>query len=447
MTVLELRELAATKAEEAAAIKAKCEQEERGLATDEDRRITDLLNEAERLEHEANQQERLENVQARFQAAKDPESRPVITTGEKIHTVPATAMRFGELRAFKGPDAERNAYWSGMWLLATIGSRADIREKCQRQKGFEVRVQTESDNTAGGFLVPDETENSIIDLREEYGNARREARLQPMTSDHMIIPRRSDGLTAYFVGETSEITASDKSWGHVELTAKKLGVLTRMSSDLNEDAVINIADDFIDEMALTFATKEDQCAIDGDGTGTYGGMIGIRTKAIDGSHSYAYHDFSSSMDQWSEVTDTALMELMSKLPLYGRRRAKWHCSPQAKVACFDRLIQAAGGATMRERVDGVYKPAYMGYPIVEWPAMPTDDTSAALNNKIMFFFGDYKLAATLGSRRGITIKRSEDRYLEYDQIGIRATQRFCIVNHNIGTDSAYGPVICAMGGS
>ncbi len=445
----EIRELAAQKLEEADAIRAKCDTEGRGLTTEENRTVSDLCDEAERLENEAKQRERIEAIQTRFQKPQERKSTPELSTGEKIDTVPATARRYGNLRAFRGDHADADAYWSGQWLLATIGNNAAARERCARRgEGFEVRVQTEGINTAGGFIVPTSMENTIINLREEYGNARRNARIVPMGTDNTVIPRRTGGVVAYFVGETTEITASDKSWNQVELTAKKLGALTRMSSDLNEDAVINLADDLADEMALAFATKEDQCAIDGDGTNTYGGMVGIRTKMADGAHLGSYVDNTTNGDNWSEITDAFLLAVMAQLPLYARRRAKWHCSPVCKVAVFDRLIRAAGGATMAEIAAGA-QPKYMGYPIEEWPAMPSDDSAAALNNLIMLFFGDYGLAATLGTRRGITIKRSEERYIEYDQIAIQATERFCIVNHDIGgaAVTTRGPVVGMLGGT
>lgn len=447
MTVLELREKAAEEAQLARDIKDKCDQEGRGMNTDEAVDFDKHLVEAQRLEQEAIRQEKLEEVEARMQKAEPRKTTPELTTGEKIDKLPATARRYGNLRSFKGPRADVEAFRSGQWLLATIGGNARAQEYCRRH-GIELRVQTESINTAGGFVVPDEMERTVIDMREEYGNARRNARIVPMSTDHMVIPRRSGGVTAYFLGETTEITASDKSWNQVELTAKKLGALTRMSSDLSEDAVINIADDLADEMAYAFAVKEDQCAIDGTGTATFGGMIGIRTKMVDGNHVGSYVDNTANGDNWSEITDAMLLAVMAALPLYARRRAKWHCSPLAKVAVFDRLILAAGGATMRERVEGTYRAQYMGYPIEEWPAMPTADAAAALNNLIMLFFGDFGMSTTLGTRRGITIKKSEERYLEFDQIGIQATERFCIVNHDIGGAAGVrGPVVGMLGGT
>jgi HK97 family phage major capsid protein len=311
---------------------------------------------------------------------------------------------------------------------------------------IELRVQTEGVNSAGGYVVPNVMERAVIDMREKYGIFRQEARVLPMTSDNVVIPRRAGGVTAYFVGETSEITASDKSWNQVELTAKKLAALTRMSTDLNEDAIISIADDLANEMAYAFSVKEDQCGIDGDGTSTYGGMYGIRPKMIDGNHDGSYYDGTSSSDNWSEIDASDLIGTMAKLPQYALANAKWYCSQTAKAGVFDRLALALGGNNALNIAAGA-SPAYAGYPIVVMQAMPTDDASAALNNKIMILFGDLRMSSTFGDRRGITVKVSDQRYIEYDQIGIQATERFCIVNHDIGSDTAAGPLVGFMGGT
>ena len=451
MTVLEIRQRAAQESEEARKTKDKADSESRDMTVEEALSFDKYLAESRRYEKNAERQEALEKNEAILASSKQATATET-ANGAKLEGPRTEHFRYSQLRAFKGPMAEANAYKSGRWLLSMdqmakfapeLSARS--RQWC-RDHGVEMRVQTEGVNTSGGYVVPDEMERSIIDLRETYGTARQQARVLPMSSDHMIIPRRTGGITAYFVGETTEITASDKSWNQVELTAKKLGALTRMSTDLSEDAIINIADDLAQEMAYAFAAKEDACAIDGDGTATYGGMTGIRTKMNDGVHVGSYVDAAAAGDNWSEIDGSDLTNVMGALPAYARRGAKWHCSPVARVAVFDRLIAAAGGATMREIESGA-NPRYMGYPIIEWAAMPTDYSAAALNDKIMLFFGDYTLSTTLGSRRGITIKVSDQRYLEYDQIGIQATERFCIVNHDVGGLAAAtrGPVVGLRG--
>jgi HK97 family phage major capsid protein len=199
-------------------------------------------------------------------------------------------------------------------------------------------------------------------------------------------------------------------------------------------------------MAWAFAKKEDECGIDGDGTSTYGGMVGIRTKMIDGNHNGSRVEFTAAADNWSELDAGDLVDMMSVLPKYAEANAKWYCSPRCKAAVFDRLAMAAGGNTVTDFGRGPVA-AYAGYPIVTGVAMPSDDAAAALDATIMLLFGDLRQSTTFGERRGITIRVSADRYLEYDQIAIQATERFDIVNHDIGGTSARGPIVGGLGNS
>jgi len=440
MTVIELREKAVQEAESARAIKDIADQEARGMTEEEALQFDKHLKESERLEKEAERQEKLEAAEKRLNEPRSRQAKPETANGGRIEIIKPDWFRFGKLRAFTGPKAEANAYTAGKWLLATVMGDAAARQWC-RDRGVEIRVQTEGVNSAGGFVVPDVMERAVIDLREQYGMFRANARVVPMSSDHMLIPRRAGGVTAYFVGETDEITASDKSWNQVELTAKKLAALTRMSTELNEDAIINIADDLANEMAYAFALKEDQCGIDGDGTSTYGGMIGIRTRFVDGNHTAGQDAGTTPYTAWSHGTlADEIVTLMSLLPTYALPRAKWYISPAGKAGLLDAIALAAGGNTTREIAGGA-QPMFAGYPIVVSAALP----SAPTNATVAFLFGDLSLSTTFGDRRGITIKVSSERYIEYDQIAIQATERFCIVNHDLGDTSTAGPIVASVG--
>ncbi len=441
MDVIKLREKAVEEAEAARALKEKADEESRGLTSDEAFKFDEHLKESERLEQEAFRTERLEKAEERLNAPVETKATPEMANGEQIVvTSPESRFRFGNLKAFKGPKAEESAYRAGKFLMATIMSSPTARQWC-RDHGMEIRVQTEGVNTAGGFIVPTEMERAIIDLREVYGMFRGNTRVLPMSSDHTIIPRRTGGVTAYFIGETTAITESEKSWDQVELTAKKLGALTRMSTDLSEDAIINLADDLANEMAYAFTIKEDECGLDGDGTSTYGGMVGIRTKFIDGNHTAGIYEGTSPFVTWAAGTlADEIVNLMALLPTYALPRAKWYINPAGKAGLFDRIALEAGGNTTREIASGA-QPMFAGYPVVVSAAMP----ALPVNGEIAVLFGDLTMSSTLGDRRGITIKVTDQRYIEYDQIGIQATERFAIVNHDIGDTSIAGPIVGLQG--
>lgn len=454
MNVIEIREKANAEAEAARDIQDLVDSEGRGMTEAEANAFDNHLKEAERLEKAANRKEKLEAAERRLEKPNDRQSDQAIDTGGKIEVSGPKLYRAGQLRAFKGPKAQINAYRSGRFLASVLFNHAPSRQWC-RDHSVEIRQDTEIDsramsesiNTAGGFLAPDELEQTIIDLREEYGSARRNCRIKPMASDHSNEPKKTGGLTAHPVGENAAFTESQQTWGNVELTAKKWGVLVRISSEISEDSIINMADDLANDAALAFATAEDEACIDGDGTSTYHGIVGIRTKMIDPAFIGSYVEAAAAGDNWSEIDATDLTNVMAALPKYARRGAKWHCSPLAKVAVFDRLTGSAGGNTIITLEQGAsITPRYMGYPIEEWTAMPTVDAGAALNDLIMLFFGNMYMSTKMGVRRGITVKRLDERYAEYDQIGIIASERFDIVHHTIGGAAGVrGPVVGLLG--
>src|SRR5205823_11080334 len=140
-------------------------------------------------------------------------------------------------------------------------------------------------------------------------------------SDTLNWPRRTGGLTAFFTGENSAATESQASWDNVNLTAKKCAVLTRMSTEIEQDAVVAIADWLVGEMAYAFASKEDDCGFNGDGTSTYGGMRGTTVLAIDGNHGAGNYQVSSAT--WTSMVVKDLTGVMGLLPQYALPGAKW----------------------------------------------------------------------------------------------------------------------------
>jgi HK97 family phage major capsid protein len=50
-------------------------------------------------------------------------------------------------------------------------------------------------------------------------------------------------------------------------------------------------------------------------------------------------------------------------------------------------------------------------------------------------------AVAFGDRRSVSIRRSDERYFETDQIGVMGTERVDIVVHDIGTASVAGPLV------
>jgi HK97 family phage major capsid protein len=373
--------------------------------------------------------------------------------GAEQIVIPASAYR-GSLKNFKGNDAELKAYKAGMWLLAANGNQRASKWCSEHGIGLQwLAGQTEGTNTAGGYLVYPEFDNAIIDLRLQYGTFRRNARITPMSSDILYRPRRTGGLTAYFVGESDAGTESSKSWDRIQLTAKKIMVLAKMSNELSEDAVISIADDLTGEIGYAFAYKEDVCGWNGDATSTYGGIVGVGPKLIQtactggvatgavtaGSGLLRY----GTGNAWSNVALSHFNTLISMLPSYARAGAKFYCSPVFHDAVMQKLAYAAGGNSGVEIVNGVPVYKFLGYPVELVEVM--SGTEAV--NTIYCYFGNIQLAAMFGDRRQTTLAFSTEASVggvsvfERDEVAVRGTERFDINVHDVGSSSTRGPVV------
>lgn len=426
---------------------------ERDLTEDETKelkshneRVTVLKADLDKLDAEIAEEQKFEDIR---RAAAVPANNPA---ERGTNTVPAQAKhRFGKLKAFKN---EEDAYTAGQFLLATIGrsapGRPHVNQMGERaakwllERGIDVvtRAQNEGSSPAGGYLVIPAFEQAIIDLREMYGTFRRHVGVTPMASDTQSQPIRTGGLTAYWVNEAAQITESEKTWGQVMLSAKKLSALSKFSSELNEDAIISIADDLAREMAYAFAVAEDDAGWNGDGTSTYGGITGVRTKIITASHTASVYTPASGLDTFAEITKGDLEGVMGMLPKYVTN-PRWYVSQVGWVNMLMRIATAAGGVTATEMANGMRTPSYMGYPVELDQTLPKVLTD--LSDVAMAFFGDLSLAVKMGERRGMSISLSDQRYWEYDQIGIRATERVDIVAHSLGSTTEAGPLIALVG--
>lgn len=348
--------------------------------------------------------------------------------------------RHGSIRSFQGENAAEKAYRFGAWLLAGPASRKLTGSKavetatrfCQEQ-GL-IRAINESVNEEGGYLVPEEFGNDLIDLREMYGVFRRNAKIVPMASDTRTDPRRVSGLTAYFVGEGAAITDSDLGWDQVGLTAKKLAVLTRMSSEVSEDSIINLGDTVAGEIAYAFAEKEDQCGFNGDGTSTYGGITGVREKlkGLSGTIANIAGLQVGSGNAYSELTLTDFEGVVARLPQYAdTERAAWFVHRSFYWNVMVKVMLASGGVTAAE-IEDARRQRFMGYRVEFSQVMP----KAEANDQVCALLGDLALGASFGDRRSTTLATSEHSRFAYDQIEIRGTERFDINVHSVGNASA-----------
>lgn len=399
-------------------------------------------------------EERLMRADSEMQDLNRPERRktphsdprgPV--SDSEFPTFDKRLMTFGKPQAFTpdnfGAQWRQMGYRAGMWAQAALLNRASAQRWCQNN-GIEYRAMTSADNTAGGVLVPEEMEQAIIIQRQEYGEARKACRIVPMGGDTMIMPKWSAGITTYYLGQNASITASQPTLGGVELHTKKLAALIPFSSELNDDAVIDIGDFLATEIARGFAKAEDEALFNGDGTSTYGGIVGARV-AISGNSALAsWVEAAAAHNLITEIDIDDLLPLMAACPQYALANAAWFVSPVFYNLVFMEIMEAGGGQTFMTYEAGATRRSFLGFPCVITPSMP-NVAATDYDTVTMCLFGDMRMAAYLGDRRGMTVLTSAERYMEYDQIAVRGTERYDIKVHGIGDATDAGAIVGLIG--
>jgi HK97 family phage major capsid protein len=286
--------------------------------------------------------------------------------------------------------------------------------------------------------VPSEFSKAIFDYRDEVGVARKLATVLPMGSDTLSVPKLSSGPTTYVVGEESQITASDASFERVNLTAKKRACFGYVSSELADDNAVGLMDLLAQRMGLSLAVQEDAEFIQGDGTSTYGGVIGCKT--IFTTATAGVVQAATNNDTWPEITYADIALAMAKVASKYRTGGElaFLCSSAAKWQVLDRLILAQGGATAGNLAAGVGVNSFASYPVyVSDNGMPI--TTAA--NTIFLLFGNFRLCSLFGSRQDMRVAVSPHLKFDYDQLAIRATVRYDIAHHEFGDGSTAGGVV------
>jgi HK97 family phage major capsid protein len=394
-----------------------------------------------------------ETVEALNQFLKD--SKTIAARDGYNHLDDVLARQFGSLKYIdvygNRRQDEELAFKFAQWLfvLLTPGNyeiNARARRFC-RDHGI-VKALNEGVNEQGGALVPMEFDKMIVRLVERFGTFRKYARQRLMTGDVRTMARRTSGLTANWVVEGATITTSEPTYDNLSMVAKKLATLTTVTSEINEDTAISIADEVAAEVAQAYAEAEDQAGFNGDGSPSFGGIIGITTKLKALSATIA--DIAglkvAAGNTFAEFVLQDFLDTMGLLPSYADQFAGWFCH---RSFFFGTMLRCALVGATNLAVGGVVsmgadgRPLFLGYPVNFTQVMPRTDS----NSSLAALFGSLELAAILGDRRNRTLFVDPYSLATSDQIRVRAIERVDLVTHSVGNASSTpslrvaGPVV------
>jgi HK97 family phage major capsid protein len=313
--------------------------------------------------------------------------------------------------------------------VPAYASRAEAREAGEWFKKVADRVfkyGSETIGTQGGFVVPESIVTAIHDVREQVGHFRRFANVVSFAgSDNVSVPKRTSGATVTWTSENVAATESQAAYENIVLEPKKLMVIVRASTELVEDTAF-LGNWLTNEIAFDLESGIEKAAWAGDGTSTYKGIRGLNTAGLATGASVTIP--TSGTDTWAEIAAADMAAIVYALPAKFHANAAWYVHPQFWGLAMCRLAATAGAPQYVN--DELF---YMGYPVrlTHWAysgaATTTDHTDLIIGG-----FGDLYSAAMLAENRQVTVRRSDSRYMDLDQVTFAGTSRCDVVWHDLG---------------
>ena len=237
--------------------------------------------------------------------------------------------------------------------VASFGERHSIVRAFEIRRDPITRALVTSVGASGGFIVPPDYMNEIIELLRPKAVVRAAMpRTIPMPRGTMTMPSQTSAATATYGTETTKSQSSQQTVGQIIASFKKLTALVPVTNDMMRYAD-PAADAFVrDDLVKVVALREDLAFLTGDGTQatpmgylafanryafTLGGTMGIWLSTADSTAAVG-GNFITSNETYSLATAASEMGgLVNKLDTANVEdtRRTWFMHPRTYNYLFN----------------------------------------------------------------------------------------------------------------
>jgi HK97 family phage major capsid protein len=296
-----------------------------------------------------------------------------------------------EVKTGRASDEYRQSFWKAM------------RNKNHINVQNALQIGTDSE---GGYLAPDEFENTLVEALMEENIFRQLARVIYTASGDRKIPVVASKGTASWVDEEGQIPDADDVFDQVSIGANKLATMIKVSEELLNDSFFNLEGYIAREFARRIGTKEEEAFFIGNGTGKPTGIFnatGGATVGITAASSTA-------------VTADEVIDLYYALKSPYRRTAVFVMN-DATVKAIRKLKDGAGQYLWQPSLQAGTPDTILNRPLKTSSYVPTMAASAKA-----IAFGDFSYY-WIADRQGRSFQRLNELFAANGQVGFRATQR------------------------
>lgn len=297
----------------------------------------------------------------------------------------------------------------------------------ERQAVKELRAQGTSPDDKGGYTVPTQMRNTIIDSMKAYGGIAGVSQILNTSNGQDITWSTSDGTAeeGELLAENAAASEGDVTFGTAILGAKKLSSkIIRVSNELLQDSGVDIEAYLAGRIAQRIGRGEAKYLVQGTGAGTP-----LQPKGLVTSVTGTTATGNATSFQWQEMNTLK----HSLDPAYrGGPKFRWAFN-DTTLQYIEEMVDDQKRPLWLPDIVGGSPATVMGIPYVIDQAI--DSIGAG---KKFIFLGDFNRFIV---RRVsyMTLKRLVERYAEYDQTAFLAFHRFdCVLEDTAAIKALVG---------
>ena len=261
-------------------------------------------------------------------------------------------------------------------------------------------------DTSGGYLVPEEFANELVQALQEQNIFRAIARLVPTSREKLKIPISNSDGAVNWIGENTPIPETTMTFNQIVLSAYKLGGLIKSSTELLEDSMFPLETFIAGRFAQLIGAEEERTFCVGDGNDK---PTGIFTDA-------GGAEIGATAASATAITFDDVIDLMHSIKKPYRGKAVF-VTNDSTIRELRKIKDGNGQYIWQPAVKDGMPDTVVGRPVYTSPFVPEIAAGASV-----MAFGDFSYY-WIADRREMRFKVLNERYAENDQVGFYATQR------------------------
>lgn len=263
-----------------------------------------------------------------------------------------------------------------------------------------LKTLSEGTNADGGFTVPQDFYNALVEEIADIAVMRSRVTVVPMKTNVLTVPVGEHGPDVYWTAEGVTKTTTTMDFRQPTITAYKMAAIIYLTDELIEDSAFDLVNVLVRRFAERIAREEDKVIVNGAGTTQ---PTGIFVNTSVGARVCA-----------GNLSFDNVIDLVYDLDSKYRAAAEFIVNPN-NVRELRKLKDSNGRYLWQDSVAMGQPATMLGYPVVESYWAPESQIA----------FGDFKTAYWLGDRQRMTVKITNDTETTFtqDKTAIRVVER------------------------